>query len=198
MDFLNAAYPQSAITSVLRESGIKMDGTITMPWSGDQMILLDSTGNALGFISENQMGGITLTDKNMAIQSLSSELPSGGQSIMDATYNQQAFTVTNTPATEMTYTNDFQLENMSFNDSAGEASYYSSDMELLGVTNQLGNSTQYNFNSTLNESTLPTLKEYANTVFAQSSNPDMALGTDLLFDLDMDSLDAGLGIFDWL
>lgn len=198
MDFLNAAYPQSAITSVLSNSGINLNGTIAMPWPGDQMILLDSTGNALGYMAENQMGGITVTDAQMGVQSVSAELPGGGQSIMDATHNQQAFTVDNAAGADFTYTNDFQLESMSFDSPTGETTYYSNDMELLGVTEQLGNSTQYNISGSLNENSLPTLTDYVSGTFAHGSEAASVLGADLLTDFGMDSLDAGLGIFDWL
>ncbi|MDQ0428800.1 hypothetical protein QOZ98_001627 [Planomicrobium stackebrandtii] len=198
MDFLNAAYPQSTITKVLNNSGINLNGTIAMPWPGDQSILLDSTGNALGYMTQNQMGGVTVTDAHMGVQSVSAELPGGGQSIMDATYNQQAFTVENTAVADMTYTNDFQLESMSFDSSTGETAYYSSDMELLGITEQLGDSTQYNFNGSLNENSLPTLTDYVSGTFAHGSDAASVLGGELLMDFDMDSLDAGLGIFEWL
>lgn len=198
MDFLNAAYPQSAFTSVLNNGGINLDGSIAMPWPGDQMILLDPNGNALGYMSQNQMGGITVTDQHMDVQSVSSELPGGGQSIMDSSYNQQSFTIENGTGIDLTYTKDFQLEHMSFEDSAGETAYYSSDMEFLGITDQIDKSIHYNIGGTLNESTLPKLTEYVSGVFAQSSDSAALLGTDLLLNIDLDFIDASLGIFDWL
>lgn len=198
MNFLNEAYPQNAITSVLSNSGINLNGTIAMPWPGDQMILLDQSGKALGYMTDNQLGGITVTDTHMNVQGVSAALPGGGQSIMDATHSQQAFTVDNAAGPDLTYTNDFQLESMSFDSPTGETTYYTSDMELLGITESLGSSTNFSFNTSLNENSLPTLTEYVSGAFAHGSDAASVLGTELLLDLDMDSLDAGLGIFDWL
>ncbi|WKA53954.1 hypothetical protein [Planococcus shixiaomingii] len=201
MDFLNSVYPQQSIANVLKTNGISMDGTIVMPWAGDQLLLLDANQNAIGYVSNNLMGGITISDQHMNIQGLSAASPLGGESIMNASYNQQAFTADSAAGGELLYTNDFQLESMTFESPTGETAYYSSDMELLGVSGPVAQGVQYNFSGgNLDPSSLPELTSYASQVVFQGAGDAAAVftGGDLIVDMDLDYISEGLGIFDWL
>ncbi|MDG5787073.1 hypothetical protein QA612_06175 [Evansella sp. AB-P1] len=194
MSLIDLTYPQASLSEMLKGSSLPLDGSIAIPWVGDQLLIKDKTGNAMGFAFENQIGGINITDQHMGTEAVTTANSMGGQSIMDQTFNQQAFTVGNPFGGANLYNSNFGLEAISFQAPQGHT-MYSNDMEVLGITEKFQNSLHFSFpNFPVAAPSFHSLNDYATTNFAGHSDSISFLTDSFQYSF----MDEGLGIFDWL
>nr|WP_144929188.1 hypothetical protein [Paenibacillus bovis] len=138
MSLFDEAYAQEGLAQKLKALGVPLDGTVVQPWGIGQDAIIDTaTGNIIAFASSNVHGGTTITDTMNGVIGTTIPNSDGGESIMNDSFQQVAFTSENVFGGEHVYGPDMSLQTISFDTGVGE-SIYSSDMQLLGISPEHG------------------------------------------------------------